>query len=84
MVPRLRGALLASSKLYKSGEGKRYADKEAAVSRLLEPPGYMRGRPVEAILEREAAEQLVERGTRTLEGGDLVFSRDRRFTLSFE
>ena len=83
VVPRLRGALLESSKLYKSGEGKRYPDKEAAVSRLLQPPGYMRGRPVEAILEREAAEHLVARGTRPLEGGALLFSRDRRFTLSF-
>ena len=83
MVPRLREALLQSSKLCKEGggeQGKTYADKEAAVTRLLRPPGYMRGRPVEAILEREAAEHLVARGTRPVEGGRLVFSRDRRFT----
>ena len=48
---------------------------------IYQPTGYMRGRPVEAILEREAAEHLVERGTRGVEGGRLVFSRDRRFTL---
>ena len=84
MVPRLREALLQSSKLCKEGggeQGKTYADKEAAVTRLLRPPGYMRGRPVEAILEREAAEHLVARGTRPVEGGRLVFSRDRRFTI---
>jgi len=81
VVPRLRAALLESPKLDKSGEGRRYADKEAAVSRLIQPPGYMRGRTVEAILERQAAEHLVRRGTRTLEGGALVFSRDRRWTL---
>jgi len=83
VVARLRGALLQSSKLIKEGggEGKSYADKEAAVSRMLQPPGYMRGRPVEAILEREAAEHLVERGTRRVEGDRLVFSRDRRWTF---
>ena len=45
VVARLRGALLQSSKLIKEGggEGKSYADKEAAVSRLLQPPNYMRG-----------------------------------------
>ena len=42
---------------------------------------FHEGRPVEAILEREAAEHLVERGTRRVEGDRLVFSRDRRFTL---
>lgn len=41
----------------------------------------MRGRAVEAILEKEAAEHLVERGTRPNEGGQLVFSRDRRWAL---
>ena len=43
----------------------------------------MRGRPVEAILERQAAEHLVRRGTRTLEGGALIFSRDRRWIHPF-
>jgi len=89
VVPRLRGALLRSSAMSSKqcgggGEerGRVYPDKEAAVERLLQPPGYMRGRPVEAILVREGAEQLVERGTSPLEDATgLVFSRDRRWTL---
>ena len=56
-MPRLRGALLRSSAMSsKQGGGKReergrvYPDKEAAVERLLQPPGYMRGRPLKIIL----------------------------------
>ena len=30
--------------------GRVYPDKEAAVERLLQPPGYMRGRPLKIIL----------------------------------
>ena len=52
VVPRLRGALLRSSAMSSKQGGGRgeergrvYPDKEAAVERLLQPPGYMRGRP---------------------------------------
>ena len=57
MVPRLRGALLRSSAMSRAqgggGEeerGRVYLDKEAAVERLLQPPGYMRGHPLKIIL----------------------------------
>ena len=56
VVPRLRGALLRSSAMSSEqfggrGEerGRVYPDKEAAVERLLQPPGYMRGRPLKII-----------------------------------
>ena len=57
VVPRLRGALLRNSTMSSKqcggkGEerGRVYPDKEAAVERLLQPPGYMRGRPLKIIL----------------------------------
>ena len=57
MVPRLRGALLRSSAMSSNQcggkeeeRGRVYPDKEAAVERLLQPPGYMRGRPLKIIL----------------------------------
>ena len=57
MVPRLRGALLRSSAMSSKQGGGRgeergrvYPDKEAAVERLLQPPGYMRGRPLKIVL----------------------------------
>ena len=53
VVPRLRGALLRSSAMSSEqcgGKSRVYPDKEAAVERLLQPPGYMRGRPLKIIL----------------------------------